>query len=482
MANDATILDHWPLIIHHCYQMPDALYILCLLFMALLAGVLFNLFRTQRAALRRMLDIISQLAAGDHSRRTDPGVPGAAGQVARAINALADEQEQRSLRAQEDKDHLVSLLALLDHTNEIALATDNMDCIRLVNPAAARVLDRPVDQLLGKHVDHVLHQPELLALYRQAFSSNRPVSAQIALAAGERTLHCQATVATIYNGPHYRGTLLLMRDITEVARTLQMKTDFVANASHELRTPLASIRAAVETIKDAGPEDPETARRCIDIINNHALRLQLLVQDLLDLSRTEDPRASIRHDRLDLQQVCDMVMGMYSSQAADKHLQLLVELDGQARALRGDERLLMLSLKNLVDNALKFTAQGSVTIRSYVRSGQLLVASGPNGSPLDPPDPQPLTTDHSPTDHSSVIVEVVDTGCGIPPEDRQRVFERFYTVNRSRGGADRGTGLGLAIVKHAVAAMGGQVELESELNQGTTVRCVFPIPPAAEEA
>ena len=140
-------------------------------------------------------------------------------------------------RAQQDKDHLLSLLAVLDHTNEIALATDNLDTNRLVNPASARVLGQPVEALLGKPIDTAIQHPELLALYRGAFSANKPVSAHVSLQAPDRSLHCQATAATIYTGPHYRGTLLLLRDITDAARTLQMKTDFVANASHELRTP-----------------------------------------------------------------------------------------------------------------------------------------------------------------------------------------------------------------------------------------------------
>ena len=465
--------------------MPDVFYILALLSLAALSAVLFHLYRSQHSGLVTALHLISNLRQGEHSRRINTLAGGAAGELAGAANDLATELEQRAARAQQDKDHLVSLLALLDHTNEIAIATDNMDCVRLVNPAAARVLDRPVEQLLGRHVDHVLVHPELMALYRQAFSASRPVASQIALATAGRTLYCQATAATIYNGPHYRGTLVLMRDITEVARTLQIKTDFVANASHELRTPLASIRAAVETIKESGPEDEETTRRCIEIINNHALRLQMMVQDLLDLSRTEDPRAVVRKDRLDLQSVCDMVSGMYSTKAGDKHIQLRIDLAPDARAMRGDERLLILTLKNLVDNALKFTTNGTVTIRSYIRTAQSPATNGQNETPsnLTAHEPRPTAHDPQPTDHEprttahdspSVIVEVADTGCGIPLEDQQRVFERFYTVNRSRGGADRGTGLGLAIVKHAVAAMGGTVELHSELNKGTQIRCIFP--------
>ena len=462
---------------------------LILFLLAIIALSVLHAYRTQRSALISILHLISNLAQGQYARRTDPRAKGAAGELARAANALAEDLDSRSARAQQDKDHLLSLLALLDHTNEIALATDNMDTIRLANAAAARVLERPVDQLMGRHIETVIHHPDLRALYKNAFSATGPVSAQIALQTPGRSLHCLATAATIYNGPHYRGTLLVLRDITEVARTLQMKTDFATNASHELRTPLASIRAAVETIKESGIEDMDTVRRCVEIINNHVLRLQLMVQDLLDLSRVEDSRALVRAERVDLQLVCDALAGSYSAQLADKKIQLHLELAEDARALRGDERLLTLILKNLLDNAIKFTPQGSITIRSYLKRTEAKglrtesEAQSISGAALNPstqssvlsPQSLPLSPDH-------FVLEVADTGVGIPAEDQERVFERFYTVNRSRGGADRGTGLGLSIVKHAVNAMQGSVSLTSS-NNGTGAtsrhhppRCTFPIP------
>ncbi|HUO09649.1 MAG TPA: ATP-binding protein [Phycisphaerae bacterium] len=454
------------------------LIIVCVALLLLLAWAFFA-YRTQSAAMTGVLHLVSNMAQGQYARRTDPLLPGLGGELARASNMLAEEMEKRSSGAQQDKDHLLSLLAVMDQSNEIAIATDNMDMIRLANPAASRVLDRPVGSLLGKHIETVIHHPDLMALYRNAFSSNKPVSAQIAMQAPGRTIHCSATAATIYNGAHYKGTLLLMRDVTEVARTLQMKADFVANASHELRTPLASIRAAVETIKE-GDGDEETTRRCVDIINNHALRLQLMVQDLLDLSRTEDGRAVVQMDRLDLHQICDMITGMYAGNAKEKQVQLHVDFPPEAQTFRGDERLVTLTLKNLVDNAIKATFQGSVTIRSRLQAASSVVrhdftahhaVNGSHGNGSQGRDVD-LATE---AEANEFVLEVQDSGCGIPKEDQERVFERFYTVNRSRGGADRGTGLGLAIVKHAVGAMGGRVELTSEVGKGTTIRCVFPI-------
>lgn len=441
----------------------------------------------RHSLLGKVLELLRDLNAGRTDRRVDPTAPGTVGDVARSANALAGTLEDRFIRAKQDSDNLQ---ALLSHTDEYVLATNPDDKIQFLNPAAERVLERPAASLVGRSLIEILPQRDLIDLYRSAYSANAPVSADMRIATPHRVIQCHVTATSMYSGPQFRGTLLLLRDLTQINQAFQMKTDFVANASHELRTPLSSIRAAVETINEtwdgaAQMEDPETVRRCVDIIGGHVLRLQMMVQDLLDLSRTEDPRAVVRMERVDLQQLAEMIVGMYAPLASEKKLRLLVDIAPDARAVRGDERLLVLTIKNLVDNAVKFTpANGQITIRSY-QNGPVpaTTASAPAPAAAASPDAAaaaPATPSASPKRSaeallaSSTVIEVVDTGCGIPPEDQQRVFERFYTVNRSRGGADRGTGLGLAIVKHALTAMGAIVQLSSVPQQGTTIRCLFP--------
>jgi signal transduction histidine kinase len=173
--------------------------------------------------------------------------------------------------------------------------------------------------------------------------------------------------------------------------------------------------------------------------------------------------------------VAEQVTSMYAAAAAEKHVQLHTELAEDARTLQGDARLMHLILKNLLDNAVKFTSAGTVTIRSYRRVEEVAAERLTKAQPEDVE-----AVAEASADEDVLIVEVQDTGCGISVEDQERVFERFYTVNRSRGGADRGTGLGLAIVKHAVAAMGGHVSLASQPGQGTTMKCHFPKTHAAE--
>jgi len=239
-----------------------------------------------------------------------------------------------------------------------------------------------------------------------------------------------------------------------MANTLQMKTDFVANASHELRTPIAAIKIAMETLNDVIEDDPEQSRRCIDIMGGHIARLEDLLRDLLDLSRLESPDAAPKLGEIKLTDLFGIVRATHGPTARQKGIDLRIDAIGDLpESFTSDERLIHLVLKNLVENSLKFTpAGGTISVQAGISAvGELELA-------------------------------VADTGIGIPPEHRDRVFERFYQVDGARSGtAGRGTGLGLAIVKHAVAALGGSVKLESTVGKGTTVTCIFPVSIAARE-
>ncbi len=241
------------------------------------------------------------------------------------------------------------------------------------------------------------------------------------------------------------GALVVLRDVTTLANTVQMKTDFVANASHELRTPIAAIKIAFETLQDVYSEDPVQTQRCVQIIAGHLQRLEEMLRDLLDLSRVERPDLSATAGPVTAADLFGLLRSAMTPMAISKLVELKFEQHPASARFISDERLLNLVLKNLVENSIKYTAAGgSVTVS---------VAAEPH----------------------TVAIKVIDTGIGIPQEHLDRVFERFYQVNAARtGSSGRGTGLGLAIVKHAIAALGGTVMLESTVNVGTTVTCTLP--------
>jgi two-component system phosphate regulon sensor histidine kinase PhoR len=249
------------------------------------------------------------------------------------------------------------------------------------------------------------------------------------------------------------GRILALTDITEIARTIQMKTDFAANASHELRTPLSAIRGAIETLLNIDlSDDAESATRFLGVIDRHNARLEALVEDLLALSRLESPVSEFKPMTVDWHRFRDELIAKWTDAVEKKQLHWEWVTPPDLREVGTNPQLIRLVLDNLVDNAIKFTAAG----------GHITVASRREGNDL--------------------VVEVADDGCGIPAEDQERVFERFYQVATARSGTGseqpetRGTGLGLSIVRHAVAAMKGTVTLTSEPGVGTRVTTTIPQP------
>ena len=239
------------------------------------------------------------------------------------------------------------------------------------------------------------------------------------------------------------AVLLIVRDITDRRRLDAVRRDFVANASHELKSPAATIRATAETLVDAAGDDPAAVPRFAAQLEREALRLSRIVNDLLDLSRLEAGGTATEDIRLDalVREECQRV----EDEADDAGLVLLAETP-EPITVRGSDRDLALLARNLIENALRYTPEGgTVTVR---------VTAG---------------------DETGAVLEVRDTGLGIPSRDLPRVFERFYRVDRARSRETGGTGLGLAIAKHVADNLGAGIDIESELGEGTTVRVTFPI-------
>ncbi len=230
--------------------------------------------------------------------------------------------------------------------------------------------------------------------------------------------------------PLLRGeVLVLLRDVTDARRAEAARRDFVANASHELRTPVTAIRAAAETLLSGALDDPSAARGFVEIIARHAERLSNLTQDLLDLSRIETRQWPIEMANVDAAVVARQALDAVAEAAREKGLAVTSEVKS-GTGLRADARALEQVLVNLVDNAVKYTAQGSVVVRATLEQGDW-------------------------------VLSVDDTGPGIEAHHLTRIFERFYRVDTGRSRDQGGTGLGLAIVKHLVQAMGGEVGVES---------------------
>ena len=311
--------------------------------------------------------------------------------------------------------------AVLEGTSEGILIIDQRGRAVRSNAAARRLLGNR-DRFATWTVER---EEQLARLVRESRSA--PLS-EVEVRRADRVL-------LVSGSPVGEGRVLLrLRDVSEIRRLEKVRTDFVANASHELKTPLTALRGFAETLLDDEPA-PEIRRRFVDSIHSNAIRLQNLVDDLLDLSRLES--GGWRPELTPLL-VGPVVEHAWETVVQGRGRSLSFSLTGEGIAL-ADEAALHHVLRNLLDNALRHTADdGRIDVN---------VTTGPE----------------------MVSVAVADTGCGVPPEALDRIFERFYRVDPARSRQEGGTGLGLAIVSHMVTAMGGRVTAASEVGRGTTI-------------
>lgn len=424
--------------------------------------------RSWRRPLRRIAEHAAHMARTPNAAPSEIGADDLTG----LARSLEDMRSNWSSQFESIQRQRVTLEALLAQIQEGVVASRADGKLVLINPAAVRLLQLDSDglpikefckRLVGKAVERCIPQHDVLELLQAARSAEvegsrveRPaVEARLQVDTADGVLHVLARGADLLlpSAPDAResaaeGRVVVLTDISEIIRTGQVRSDFVANASHELRTPLSTIRASVEALTSIDlATEHDAAQRFIGVIDRQSARLAAMVSDLLDLARLESAAAAYKSQELHWDEIADELRERFAGRLESKSLRLTVNLPEHAEdgVFSAPPYLVTLVLDNLVDNAIKFTpAQGSIRVRFERLAEQ-------------------------------VRIDVEDSGCGIPPEDQERVFERFYQVERARSGPDRGTGLGLSIVKRAVLALGGTVELSSELGKGTRFSISLPV-------
>lgn len=397
---------------------------------------------------RQWLDDLEEVA--DELWRASGAVhnPGASGlnRAARVTQSLRGVRGPVVSRLSAALGDLTILRVVFDATPSPTLATDGTGAVVACNRAVEALTGRRTGAILGRVLDQIFTHADILRLHDGALRGEYGRSDVRFMSDGvPRTFQVLcAPVRLSEDASAAPGVILTMRDVTDLAQAVHLKTDFVANASHELRTPLATIRLSAETLDDGAWEDGEMRGRLTRAIRTSVQRLQDLVEDLLDLSRLESPEALVSCEDVDIDDIAAVLTNDFQQACDQRSLRLSFEIEPRVSRLRTDRKLLTLILKNLVDNATKFANEGT-TVR--------------------------VVADASPSEAGFVRLRVIDQGLGIPLEQQGRIFERFYQVDTSRSGqaVRRGTGLGLAIVKHAVKTLGGSVRVESVWKQGTTM-------------
>lgn len=398
--------------------------------------------------LRQITRAARQIAGGNLTCRASISGSDELAQLGAALNEM-----RRSLAEQIEliAAQRANLAAIVANLREGVVALDADQRVVLMNAAAVEMLAPGAAETTGQHLQAVVRIPKVLGALAN-LAPDRTVSTQVTVEDGGRRRVLDLHAADVGSGASgdFR-VLLVVRDITQIARTAEMKAEFVANASHELRTPLATIRAAVDSLAAVGSDDPDAFRKFVGMLDRHVRRLEHMTSDLLSLHLVESAKGELRLARIDTAGLAEWVRSHFAVQAGEKNVTLVVRTDHAPEAFASDRRLVQLILENLLDNAVKFTpAGGRVDCCFQGRDDRIALC-------------------------------VADTGCGIPPEIQPRVFERFFQAEPSRTGDSnvRGTGLGLAIVKYAAERLGAGVCLESRPGQGTTVTVLIPCRPDA---
>jgi two-component system, OmpR family, phosphate regulon sensor histidine kinase PhoR len=363
--------------------------------------------------------------------------------IALALEQLALREGTLRTRVEEGEFGVQAIVGALADGLVVA---DGTRRIRLMNQAFREVF-RVDSRRTGGTLLETVRDAAVERLLGEALASGETGRDEITLRRGaEEERHLEVVAEPIKDKPgKVSGAVILFRDITELRQTEAMRRDFVANVSHELRTPLSILRGYLETLLENPKQPPAELLRIFEVMERHSNRLNLLVDDVLSLARLEGPGVA-----LDLTNVrpVDFLRGImrdWERKFATKNLRTELDVAEDLPPLRVDEGRLQEVIYNLLDNAVKYSRpEGCITVRA-TRHGERITLS------------------------------VSDEGAGIPARDLPRIFERFYRADKARHRELGGTGLGLSIVKHIAHLHGGNVEAESELGRGTTVRVHLPM-------
>jgi two-component system phosphate regulon sensor histidine kinase PhoR len=365
-----------------------------------------------------------------------------------AFRRQFDEQQKQLVALRESRDDAAAQVraqqqAVFNSMVEGVLVLDESSKVQLVNRSLEKLFSLAADAR-GQTIIEAFRLPELADLVKRLRQECSMQSYTLELPGmEERWVEVNAAAVLDRDGIQ-RGAILVFHDLTRIKQLERTRQEFVANVSHELRTPLSLIKGFVETLLEGAKNDPEKATRFLQTIEKHTDRLTFLIEDLLTISRLESGQIIMNLHPVDLHEETQRVAEDLKSRADGKQVTFDNQVPEGLRAHADADRLQQV-LFNLIENAIKYGRP----------SGRVVIGGSAIGD-------------------GKVELWVRDDGPGIPAEARERVFERFYRVDRARSRETGGTGLGLSIVKHIVQAHGGEVWLKSELGEGTTFHFTLP--------
>lgn len=399
--------------------------------------------RNITAPIRRMAVFTGKLRAGQRPAPMIVDSGDELAQLAKDINHILEEQDEKVRLAQEEKSKLEAAFASMV---EGALTLDRGNRIDQFNRSLRKMIGKRYEDILGKTPMEAFRSISLQDALLRFRESGQPVLQEIVLG-DENPRIIDVNITAIQGFPGDEPKILMMfHNVTRLKQLERMRMDFVANVTHEIRTPLTAIIGYIETLQQGAVHDREKAEKFLQTIHNNAQRLNRLVDDLLTLSNIEMGETKMQFREVAVAEVIGEVLKTVAPQAAAKNITMEENLPEDIPPIRADRDRVFQILLNILDNAVKFTPEG----------GAIKITAAQK-------------------DDDSVAVRIADTGIGIPKNELPRLGERFYRVEKTRSRDSGGTGLGLSIVKHLMAAHGGRMEIDSTLGQGTTVLLFFPV-------
>lgn len=395
--------------------------------LALVAAALLT--RTVSRPVREFVEAASRVSAGDLGVKVSARRRGEFKALAVGFNDMTAKLSAMFAEIRIQGEELTSIIASI---REGLCVMDADSRILFCNDSFRRAVHVQAPE--GQHFWEVVRSSALAELVRKVRETKTG-------AAGEATLHERTYFCNAAHLAAQERIVLTLHDMTEFRDLERIKRDFVVNVSHELKTPLTAIKGFVETLEQRSAG--ETLSH-LGIIRRNADRLMAIVDDLLALSKIEAQEARLEKEDVDVRALAENILKIFEKPAGEKGLGLVLAAGPDLSPVKADPLQLEGLLLNLVDNAVKYTDKGGVTVRLAIDEGRLRI-------------------------------EVADTGIGIDPAHQAHVFERFYVVDKSRSKKLGGTGLGLSLVKHIVLAHQGAVSVSSRLGEGTTFTVVLPV-------
>lgn len=386
--------------------------------------------------LGQITELASKLADGNFRERIRlKNYQNEIGTLARVFNNMAAQLDNKINQISREKNRAEAIL-----TNMVdgLIAVDSNMKLTIINPAA-RIMFSIEGDVRGKNIIEIFRHHEIDQTLEKSLNSNEIISQEIVVQKDEKKIYDCNFVPISNEEGFVIGGIIVFSDITELRKLEQHRKEFVGNVSHELKTPLTSIIGYVDTILDNDIKDHTIINKFLKIIKAETDRLFLLIKDLLDLSKLEAKKSYILRAAI-LNKIIDKTVLVLSEKAEDKEIELIKDVPELLPLVYMIPEQIEQVFINLIDNSIKYTPdQGKVIVRAYEGDGK-------------------------------VIVEIEDNGFGIPEKEQERIFERFYRVDKARSRSMGGTGIGLSIVKHIIYNHNSEIEVESQPGQGSLFR------------